>query len=169
MDIGGIMKRPVSVAVLAFLMGAAHAADEPSMKEGYWSIHTVTNDQSANGKQESTRTICRNHAYDEHVRELAKKTSANCKTIAESSSGGTRTTETECTVAGRVIHTKGMVTTNGENAAHSEARTTYAPPMGGISESAMIMDQKYLGACPAGIEPGDIVGADGKKITSWRH
>jgi len=28
----------------------------------------------------------------------------------------------------------------------------------------MIMEQKYEGACPAGMEPGDMTGADGRVI-----
>ena len=40
--------------------------------------------------------------------------------------------------------------------------------MGGVSETTMIMDQKYVGSCPAGAQPGDITYADGR-VTHWRH
>jgi len=35
----------------------------------------------------------------------------------------------------------------------------------GKSETVMIIDAKYLGSCPAGMKPGDVVTADGKKIS----
>jgi hypothetical protein len=41
--------------------------------------------------------------------------------------------------------------------------------MGGITESTTITDQKYIDACPVGVEPGDILGQDGKKVTSWKR
>ena len=34
--------------------------------------------------------------------------------------------------------------------------------MGGISETTTIMDQKYVGSCPAGTKPGDRIAADGR-------
>jgi|SRR5579863_1779669 hypothetical protein len=157
-----------SATSLLLTIGTVFAADPPPMKEGYWSIHTVTIDQPGDKKQETNRSICRNHAYDQYVQELAKKQSAACK-VTESSSGGTRTTESECTVAGTVVRSKGTVTGAGENAAHSETTATYTPPMGGMSGMTMIMDQKFMGACPAGVVPGDMITADGRKTNNWKH
>jgi hypothetical protein len=57
----------------------------------------------------------------------------------------------------------------GNTASHSEGHTTYDPPVRGMSESTMIMDQKYVGACPAGVEPGDMIGADGKIEHTWNR
>ena len=152
-----------------FLLGACLAADAPTLKEGFWSIHSVATDQPSGKKREVTRSICRSHAYDDYVREKAKKMAPSCKTISENSSGGTTVTETECSVAGTVIHSKASYTVSSETAVHSETHATYAPPMAGMSEMTMVMDQKYTGACPAGIEPGDMVNADGKKLASWKH
>jgi len=144
------------------LAAGVFAADPPAMKEGLWSIHTVSTDQPGDKKTEGTQKLCRNHAYDDRVRAMAAQQSAkSCKAPIESSSGGTITTETECTVAGSVLKTKGVVTFNGDSA-HSETHTTYTPAMYGMTETTMVMDQKYLGACPAGVEPGDRISADGK-------
>ena len=139
-----------------------YAADPPPMKEGLWSIHIVTTDQPGNKKTEGTRSICRNHAYDERVRAMAAKSGASCKTLSEHSSGGTMTTETQCSAGGSVLKTKGVVTMSGDGAAHSETNTTYTPALYGTSETTMIMDQKFMGACPAGMEPGDTMDANGK-------
>ena len=156
-------------APIILLLGSALAADAPPLKEGFWSIHSVSTDQPSGKKREVTRSICRNHAYDDHVREMAKKIPATCKTISETSTGGTTTTETECTVQSTVVHSKTTVTAASETATHLETHTTYTPPLGGMSESTMVMDQTYTGACPDGVEPGDMVTPDGKKVASWKH
>jgi len=156
-------------APIILLLGSALAADAPPLKEGFWSIHSVSTDQPSGKKREVTRSICRNHAYDDHVREMAKKIPATCKTISETSTGGTTTTETECTVQSTVVHSKTTVTATSETATHLETHTTYTPPLGGMSESTMVMDQTYTGACPDGVEPGDMVTPDGKKVASWKH
>jgi hypothetical protein len=158
-----MMKRILCSTLLLAVEGI-YAADPPAMKEGLWSIHTVSTDQPGNKKTEGTRLICRNHAYDERVRAMAaQKSAATCKTINENSSGGTITTETQCSVGGSVLRTKGTVTFS-DDTAHSETHTIYTPAMYGASETMMVMDQKYVGACPAGVEPGDTIGADGKVI-----
>ena len=50
-----------------------------------------------------------------------------------------------------VIDTTEKATFKGDTAVHSETHATYSPPLYGVSESTMIMDQEYLGSCPAGI------------------
>jgi hypothetical protein len=158
------------LAPLAFLyIGRLHAADPPSLKEGLWSIRTVSTEQPGNKKTEGTRSICRNHAYDERVRAQAKAQAATtCKTHIENYAGSKYESESECAVQGMTIHTKGTTTASGENTTHTESSTTYTPAFNGISASTMIMDQKYVGACPAGMAPGDIMGLDGRVIHRGR-
>jgi hypothetical protein len=154
------------VAPIAFVYVAAVVvhADPPSLKEGLWSIHTASTNQPGDKKTESTRSICRNHAYDDRVRAQAKAQAATCKTHTDNDSGSKYESESECVVRGTTIHTKGITTASGSNATHTESSTTYNPAFYGISATTMIMDQKYVGACPAGIEPGDMMEADGRVI-----
>lgn len=159
------MKRTLLLAVPVILL----AAEAPQLKEGFWSIHSVATDQPSGKKREMTRSICRNHAYDDYVREKAKKIPPTCKIITDSSSGGTTIMETECTVQDTVVHSKTTTTISSETAVHSETHTTYAPPLAGNSELTMAMDQTYTGACPEGVEPGDMMTPDGKKVASWKH
>jgi hypothetical protein len=65
-------------------------------------------------------------------------------------------------VGSTVIDSKGTATFQGDSAAHSETHATYSPAMAGLSETTMIMDQKYVGACPAGAVAGDRIAADGR-------
>ncbi len=145
------------------------AADAPSLKEGFWSIHSVSTEQPSGKKREVTRSICRSRAYDDYVRERAKKIPPTCKIVTDSSSGGTTVMETECAVQETTVHGKTTTTITSETAVHSETHTTYTPPLAGMSEMTMVMDQTYTGACPEGVEPGDMIGPDGKKVASWKH
>jgi hypothetical protein len=61
-------------ATAALVLPIAYATDPPELREGLWSIHTQVTDNPGNKKSESTRTLCRNHAYDKSVEAKAKKT-----------------------------------------------------------------------------------------------
>jgi hypothetical protein len=72
-------------------------------------------------------------------------------------------------VGATVIETKGTATFSGDTSTHSESHATYTPAMAGISEMTMIQDQKYVGSCPAGAQPGDRINADGTVIHLGKH
>jgi hypothetical protein len=153
-------------AALLLPIGITNAADLPELKEGLWSSHMQTTDNPGNKTIEQTSTICRNHAYDQHVQSLAKAVKG-CTTVSESFQGGKYSLEMHCVIGSTVVDSKGTGTFQGDTAAHSESHATYTPAMGGVSETTMIMDQKYVGSCPAGAQPGDITYADGR-VTHWR-
>ena len=155
------------VAACLLIIGLASAIDKPEMKEGLWSMHRGMIDNPGNKKTVSDFTICRNHAYDKHVESHASP--KGCTTVNESFQSGKYVLETHCTIAGTVIDSKGTTTFNSDTAAHSESRATYTPAMRGVSETTMIMDSKYLGSCPAGVEPGDMTDSSGHVVHLWQH
>jgi hypothetical protein len=55
--------------------------------------------------------------------------------------------------------TKIVYTYQGDTASHNEMHMNV-----GKAETVMIMDAKYLGSCPAGMKPGDLI-MDGKIIS----
>lgn len=160
------MKRflPAAASAAACFAGfSLFAADAPAMKEGLWSIHTTSIDNPGNRKTEGTRSICRNHAYDVRIRQQTEqKQKQICKSYKESVSGNTLTTESECSVQNSVIKTKSVATFSGDSSIHAETHGTYTPALFGTAETTIIVDQKYTGACPAGMQPGDLMSADGK-------
>jgi hypothetical protein len=107
----GHMKRfllpPIAVMYMAL---AVHAADPPPLKEGLCSIHTVTTDEPGNKKTEGTRSVCRNHAYDDRVRAQAAR-----KIHSDNYSGLKYESESECVIQGSTVHTKGTATDGGDN------------------------------------------------------
>jgi hypothetical protein len=163
------MKKMLISAAAALLLpiGIANAVDLPDQKEGLWSNHRQTIDNPGNQKSEQTTTVCRNHAYDQYVLSLTKNTKG-CTTVSESFQGGKHSIEVHCVIGSTVVDSKGTTTFQGDTAAHSETHATYTPAMGGVSETTMIMDAKYVGSCPAGAQPGDITYPDGR-VTHWKH
>jgi Protein of unknown function (DUF3617) len=155
-------------AAVMLSVGVAHAADPPQVKEGLWSSHMQTIDQPGNKRIEGTTTICRSHAYDQYVKDLASKVQG-CRTLSQNLQGHTFTSAMECVTGDRVIDTKETAIFQGDEAVHSETHATYTPAMYGVSETTMIVDQKYLGSCPAGSQPGDMKNADGTLINTWKH
>jgi hypothetical protein len=134
------------------------ALDMPPMKEGLWKIHTVDTFSNAPG-QDSTYSLCRNHAYDDSVRALAKKVEAHCKSSGESTTGNSHSVTMTCDIAGYHSVTAATYTVS-ENSSHSETNTTMTVS-GQNSVDKSIQDQTYLGACPADMSPGDRKLPDG--------
>jgi hypothetical protein len=158
----------ISAATALLLpIGIAHAVNLPEQKEGLWSIQTQSVDNPGNKKIESTSTICRSHAYDQYVRSLTK-TLKDCTTVNESFQAGKYHVEVHCAAGGVVTESKGT-TTFQATSAHAETHVTYTPAFDGVSETTVIMDQKYIGSCPAGAQPGDMTHADGRVTHLWKH
>jgi hypothetical protein len=162
------MIRKLVPAAGAFLLaiGTAYAVDPPQMKEGLWSIHRETIDNPGNKKSESNSTICRDHAYDLHADSLAKNVKG-C-TVSQSVQGGKYSSRSHCVMGGTVVESQGSATYQGDTSAHVESHATYSPAMGGISDTTMIVDQKYVGNCPAGAQPGDLT-TNGRTVHLGKH
>lgn len=150
----------MSKAWIFFVVAAVAYADGPVLKEGLWS---VTTRNGVNSSDEMTRSICRDHAYDAKMQEAekAQQQRRGCKIVKDETLPTKREFEGECSINGVTAHIKRVVTFDGDSAAHSEMTTTYTPPLHGMSTMTIVMDQKYVGACPAGMNPGDIKNADG--------
>jgi hypothetical protein len=160
----------LSVAMFLFPVGFAQAPDPPPQKEGLWSVHRQSV-SAGKGKSEVTETLCRNHEYDKYIQEIQDKgkNAPGCKVLSSNASNGTYTLETECPVGESVVKSKLTTTYQGDTEVHSETHATYTPPLMGMTEINMIMDQKYIGACPAGSQPGEVTHANGKKTNAWKH
>ena len=127
----------------ALLVRAVYAIDAPPMKEGLWSIRMQSTKNPGNKKDDSTKSLCRDHAYDAKAQVAMKEAMTMCKTLHESTSGGVTTIETECSMGGTIVHSKGTVTIINENSTRSETHATYIIPCAKQSASG-------VGECKAG-------------------
>jgi hypothetical protein len=88
-----------------------------------------------------------------------------CTTVSESFQDHKYTSEIHCTAGKTAIESKGTTTFQGDTALHSETHATYTPALGGVSETTIVRDEKYVGSCPVGTAPGDRTNPDGTVIS----
>jgi hypothetical protein len=135
------------------IAAAAHAGDYPNIKEGLWSTTTTLGD----GKRPpQSGTMCNSTAVMQSVIDARKKGDQPCKIVGMSHTGAVYTEQTECNFGGQVRKSTSVTTFTGDTAVHTEIRQA--------DGTVVTSDSKYLGICPAGMVPGDFVGADGMKL-----
>jgi hypothetical protein len=142
-------KSAVFLAVLSVWTGIG-GADEikpPPTKEGLWETHST---QTQQGKL--------TESMQSDAEELRKKNA--CTSNVTRPSSNTYVEESRCAKgpnAGSV--TKVVYTNQGDTASHTEMHIN-----SGASETLMIIDAKYVGSCPTGMKPGDLI-IDGKIVS----
>jgi hypothetical protein len=157
--------RPIwLVAVLSISIGIA-GADEfkpPPMRDGLWESHST---QTREGKTviDTSVKMCQTKELTKSMESTGEelRTKNKCTSIVTQPSPNTYVEESHCTEgpnAGSL--TKVIYTYQGDTASHMEMHMN-----AGKAETVMIMDSKYLGSCPTGMKPGDVVMPDGKKIS----
>ncbi len=149
-----------TVTAATLLLTIASAADPPPLQEGLWEIRGQSIDNPGGRKSEFTYRLCRNHAYDKAMDAMVKNVK-DCTTAFDSLGDGRYSSESRCTIDGTVIVSKGTYTYLSATSARSESYATYTPAYRGKTDETVIQDQNYVGACPAGMRPGDRITVDG--------
>jgi hypothetical protein len=137
----------------------ADPVEFPQYREGLWEAHMQTIDKSTNKKDESSFKVCRSNATEKAAYEHMK-TMKECKFDIQNLGGGKYASTSSCTVGGSVIESKSTFEISATSS-HSETHTTYTPPLYGKSEEVSTQEQKFIGSCPAGTKPGQIIPAGG--------
>jgi hypothetical protein len=157
----------INTGIWAVVMAAAvtvAGADEykpPPLKDGLWEAHSV---RTAAGKTASDTSVkmCQSKQLTQQSEALSKELRQRnqCTSVITQRTGDTVVEESRCAKgpnAGSV--TKVIYSHLSDTATHMEMHTQI-----GGAESVTVMDMKYLGSCPAGMKPGDIIMPDGKMI-----
>lgn len=159
-----IFKPTLLVAALSASIGIGQADEfkPPPTKEGLWETHST---QVQHGKtvSDSSVKMCQSKAITESMRVSAEalRKKNECTSTVTQPSPNTYVEESRCAKGPNAGSTTKVVYTHqGDIASHTEMHMTV-----GASETLMIMDAKYVGNCPAGIKPGDIIMSDGKVIS----
>ena len=153
-----------SIAMMFVSIGISRANDPqlPLLKEGLLESHTqmVLNKQTT----DSVMKFCSTHAIDKSMKSVGErlKKQNHCMEVTTRLSANSYSSEMHCDKDGSV--TKMTITFQGDTSFHMEQHTT-APQV----ESVMIMEQRYVGSCPADMKPGDAVMADGKRFNFGAH
>ena len=143
---------PMSSALV--LLSIARAADPPPLKEGLWEI-TGRSIENPGAKRTAFRyQLCRNHAYDSAMDALVKNANG-CTTAFDDLGGGHFASSSSCNVDGTLIVSRGTYTYESLTSTRSESSATYSPAYRGKTDEHVEQDQRYVGACPKGMKPGD--------------
>lgn len=152
------------VAAVAASVGLA-GADEfkpPPMRDGFWETRSALTVDGKHLSDTSTK-MCQSEALTRSTEaaatEIRKKN--ECTAAVTKTSANTFEEESHCAKGPNAgSQTKGVYSYTGDTAAHIEMHIHK-----GNSETVMVMDMKYLGSCPTGMQPGDAIMPDGKKLS----
>jgi hypothetical protein len=142
-------------------IAAADGLKPPPTKEGLWETRSTKIQQ---GKTTSNTSVqmCQTKELTKSMQstgeELRKKN--ECTSSVTQPSANMFVEESRCAKGpnpGSV--TKVIYSYQGDTASHTEMHIN-----AGNSETVMMIDAKYLGSCPAGMKPGDLI-IDGKLIS----
>jgi len=148
----------LAIMVSALIASAAARADElPARKPGLWEVTTSTGDSG----RSLTVQQCIDAASDQLLQSSAGPFSSDlCRSREVRKSDGLMTIDSHCTVGGKEGGAHAVVSGSFD----SGYTMTVISEGGGLPASKMNIEGKWLGACAAGQEPGDVMMPNGAKL-----
>jgi hypothetical protein len=132
----------------------AAAETPPRRKSGLWEIKTTVSNTSGSFSAQT----CIDQNSDALWTEGTKPDDQMaCSKNTIYKEGSNWISESICKVESSTATTRAVFTGSFESSYHVESKSTYSPPLMGMTEGTMVMDAKWLGPCKPGQTPGDIV------------
>jgi Protein of unknown function (DUF3617) len=156
-----------AVLTMVVLAGAAtaslaRAADLPERKAGLWVV--ATSSPGGNLPSHDVR-MCIDSSTDAMMSSAgASAMGGACAKNEIKRDGAVVTVDSVCKMGDVQTTTRAVIHFSGDTAYHSDINTTFNPPMMGRSTATVAQDAKWTGACPADMQPGDIVMANGMRM-----
>lgn len=144
---------PFAVCTLAL---SAVAAELPSRKPGLWDL---TMNMGISGVPPRTMQQCIDAASDQALHAQAGMGGENCSKRDVVTAPGKITIDSICNIGGRQVTSHIVVA-----GSFDSAYTTTISSTGGLRDTNMTMDAKWLGPCKADQRPGDIIMSNGMKM-----
>lgn len=140
--------------VFAVSMTSASAVDFPTRRAGLWDI-TMHMDQARMGPM--TSKVCVDANTDAKMMKYGMShRGSDCAPPSIQGSGSSRTVDVVCHMSGSTEKSHIMIAYSGDSSYHMDMQTAFDPPFHGQSQNHMTQDAKWMGACPAGMKPGDM-------------
>lgn len=153
----------VSSSLFFGMVSFASADDLPVYKVGLWQSEV----KSANMPSQSTK-MCLDEATQKEMpgmgENVMKQQGASCTKNEIKKSGSGYSLNTDCNFNGINMKTTGTISGDFNSSITMTMTTVMNPPMMGMDKSVTTVTSKYLGACPAGMNPGDIEYGNGMKM-----
>jgi Protein of unknown function (DUF3617) len=151
-----------SLCVAGAAAAAAGTADLPVLKAGLWEVSRASGQQT---DKKLITSMCLDDSVQAQMREfsmgVAKEMCAqNDRTIE----GNRMTVTATCKLGPTTMKTRSVMVFTGNTSYHTDATASYDPPFMNMTEAKSTVDGKWVGACKAGQQPGDIVTETGQTI-----
>ena len=78
--------------------------------------------------------------------------------------GAAVVSDSVCTFGASTITTHSVITGNLDSAYKVDTRSTYDPPMNGMTEGSAVIQARWVGPCRPDQKPGDMILPNGMKI-----
>ena len=156
------MKKTVLFAAALLVAGAAAADQLPHRKPGLWQI---TSAMPSGRMPPMSSKLCIDARTEKAMMSMGQKASNKmCSRHSLNMAGNMATMDSTCKFGHSTVATHSTTTFSGDEAYRTETHVRYSPPLYGRTESVMTQDGKWVGPCPAGMEPGDMIGPNGMKM-----
>lgn len=144
--------------VVAATLFAAHvgAQDLPKLKAGLWETTTTSSGPKGSHGSSSKHTMCVDDKAQKDMLAFTQNMGAQCAKNTVRRDGNKVYGEAECSMGKMTIKSHSVTTMSGDTAYRTEVKSSFTPPMAGMSESATVVEGRHVGACPANMKPGDI-------------
>jgi hypothetical protein len=161
--------RPFPALLLAFAVLPAFADDFPRLKPGLWVMEREMDRPPAaqpNRPAPSNRTtMCLDESVQNDMFAMAAGAVAGaCSRHDFKRTGNRLNGDVVCSMGGSTMHSKSVMTLDGNSAYRTEIDTTYDPPFMGQTHSRMVLHARNVGACKPGQRPGDVVMPNGRTM-----
>ena len=159
--------RPIAVICVAALLGGlvstgARADNPPKRKPGLWE---VTLHMASGTMAPQVMKLCIDEATDAALFKYGMNAVQGvCSRNDLRGSGSVFTMDTECKMGDMKLTSHAVMTFTGDTAYRTDVQSHFDPPMMGRSDSSMTQEAKWIGACPADMQPGDMIGPNGVKM-----
>jgi hypothetical protein len=141
---------------------SALAIDFPTLKPGLWESNLT---REGAGQKAPTMKMCMDASLQKEMMDAGMGTMKElCSKNDIRREGNKVISNAECKFGDSTMKSTSVTTFTGETAYHTDVKATYDPPMAGKGSNSTVIDAKWTGPCPAGMQPGDVILPDGRKI-----
>jgi hypothetical protein len=135
----------------------AQALDMPKRKSGLWELKTMT----SNSPAPRTMQMC----IDEQTDDLMQNFGAGmgkkmCSKNEMRKEGAKYVAESVCSFGTSTATTRSEFSGDFTTAYRGESKSTYNPPLMGMTDATTQIEAKWTGPCKPGQKPGDVIMAD---------
>ena len=145
-------KLPLCFLLLSSLAMSSLAAEPPKRKSGLWETTMQMQGMPNMGPMQQ----CVDQATDDIMRQPDSRQKPDCSVMDVKPQGNKLTLHSVCKTEGSTVTTDAVFTGAFDSSYKGEINTRFNPPMRGMSESKMVIQAAWKGACKPGQKPGEM-------------